>query len=241
MLKPSLTEHLTALRNRPRVSAGAAVIAATMLGLVWHQSAGSTPSAAVSASSTRSGQAATSTSFSTGANVHGSAASAKNGTKDAPQSVIVHIAGAVVTPGVRTVPGTARVADAIAAAGGARPDADLDRINLAAAVEDGTRIFIPVIGQPIPAVVAATGGSASAAGGSGTTGGTGSTSGGALINLNTATQAELETLPGVGPSLAKAILDQRASNGGFTSIDQLRSVRGIGDKRYGDLADKVTV
>jgi competence protein ComEA len=148
-------------------------------------------------------------------------------------AVLVHVAGAVAHPGLVRVPAGSRVADAIAAAGGGVPDADLDRLNLAAKVADGQRIPVAHVGQP---AVPATGDGGSAAGGDpGATGETGP------IDLNAATPAQLDTLPGIGPSLAEAIIAERERRGGFTSVDQLRDVRGIGDKRFADLKPLVSV
>ncbi len=148
-------------------------------------------------------------------------------------AVLVHVAGAVAHPGLVRVPAGSRVADAIAAAGGGVPDVDLDRLNLAAKVVDGQRIPVAKVGQP--AVAAAGDGGAATAGVPGAAGETGP------IDLNAATPAQLDTLPGVGPSLAAAIIAERERRGGFTSVDQLRDVRGIGDKRFADLKPLVTV
>jgi competence protein ComEA len=145
---------------------------------------------------------------------------------------VVHVAGAVVRPGIVHLRAGARVVDAIEAAGGARPDADLDALNLAAKVADGQRIGVGLPGQPGAAVP---GGSASGGGVA-----DGSASAGPL-NLNTATQSEVESLPGIGPVLGAAILRERDQRGGFRSVDELRSVRGIGEKRFDDLRDLVTV
>ena len=147
--------------------------------------------------------------------------------------MLVHVAGAVVHPGlVRVTPG-ARVADAIEAAGGAVPTADLDRLNLAAKVADGQRILVVTAGAP--------GGAADPTTAGGVTDPSTGGSDGAPINLNTATTEDLDTLPGIGPTLAAAILRERERRGGFTSVDQLRDVRGIGEKRFADLHDLVTV
>lgn len=238
------SERVRALRSHPKISSGAVILAATTLGLVWHQNAGSTPSVSARTSTSSAGSVRTVASGTAepakGSTTEKSSAPAPRGSgaKDAKSSLVVHIAGAVLAPGIRTLANTSRLADAIAAAGGARLDADLDRVNLAAPIEDGSRIFVPIIGQPIPAVVNT---SAGASGGASHSELSGSGTATALVNLNTATQAELESLPGVGPSLAQAILEQRESSGGFTSVDQLRSVHGIGDKRFSDLADKVTI
>jgi competence protein ComEA len=156
--------------------------------------------------------------------------------------VVVHVAGAVRVPGVQRLTADARVVDAVEAAGGATGDADLARINLAALLEDGQQIYVPRVGEPLPPAPAG-GGGAPAGGGAGTgsaSGSAASTSGG-LVNLNQATLAELEELPGVGPAIAQAIIDHREQQGPFTSVDQLLEVRGIGDARLAELRDRVTV
>jgi len=147
------------------------------------------------------------------------------------EGVVVHVAGAVTTPGVVELAAGARVIDAIEAAGGAKPEADLDRLNLAAKVADGERVLVQTVFEaPVPADA-----------GSGTSeSGTADPAGG-LLNLNTATSAQLEELPGIGPVLASAILDERERRGGFRSLNELRDVRGIGEKRFEDLRHRVTV
>jgi competence protein ComEA len=152
--------------------------------------------------------------------------------------VVVHVAGAVVAPGVQRLPAGARVIDAVDAAGGAAGDAELARINLAAPLEDGQQIYVPRFGELVPA--AAGGGTASAGTAPGDSGATGSATGG-LVNLNQATPAELEELPGVGPAIAQAIIDHREQEGPFASVEQLLDVRGIGDARLEQLRDLVTV
>jgi len=137
---------------------------------------------------------------------------------------VVAVSGLVHEPGLVRLPPGARVADAIEAAGGVLPDADLDHLNLARKVTDGELI---TVGIPPPP-----GESGSPAGGPET---------GAKVNLNTATQAELETLPGIGPALAQRILDYRTEHGAFGSIAELREVSGIGEVRFAELRDLVTV
>jgi competence protein ComEA len=134
----------------------------------------------------------------------------------------VHAAGAVTRPGVVAVPAGARVTDVVAAAGGPAPDADLDQVNLAAPVSDGERVYIPRRGETV--LSAAPGGGA----------GAGAAADG-IVNLNTADQAALETLPGVGPSTAKAILDYRSEHGRFRSVDELLNVRGIGPAKLSQI------
>jgi competence protein ComEA len=145
--------------------------------------------------------------------------------------VLVDVAGWVRRPGVYEFATGARVVDAIEAAGGARPGADLQALNLAAPLVDGTQVLVLKRGAAPPATA-----DGSTAGGS-TAGG----SPGALVNVNTATAAELEALPGIGEVLAQAIVDHRTENGPFTSVDQLLDVSGIGDATLEDLRDLVTV
>jgi len=149
---------------------------------------------------------------------------------------VVHVAGAVTRPGVVDLAGGARIIDALEAAGGGRSDADLDRLNLAAKLVDGQRILVPRIGEPTGAATAPTGSD-----GAGATDGDAATAEGGLVNLNLATQAQLEALPGIGPQLAAAIISERARRGSFRSVNELRDVRGIGEKRFADLRDRVAV
>ncbi|MDX6352121.1 MAG: competence protein ComEA [Streptomyces sp.] len=135
--------------------------------------------------------------------------------------VVVDVAGKVRRPGVRKLPAGARVADAVKAAGGALPGADTSGLNLARVLADGEQV---VVGAPAPAP----GPSGSAPGPT------------APVSLSTATPEQLETLPGVGPVLAQHIIDYRTQHGGFTSIDQLNEVTGIGDRRFADLKPLVT-
>jgi competence protein ComEA len=129
------------------------------------------------------------------------------------------------------LPGGARVADAVDAAGGLRPDADLDRLNLAAPLSDGQRVWVPIVGQDAPREVDPGGASP----GAGTSGAP------AIVDLNTATASELESLPGVGPATAQAILEQRRRVGRFRSVDDLLDVRGIGPSKLAALRDRVRV
>ena len=143
-------------------------------------------------------------------------------------TMFVHVAGAVQKPGVIELPVGARVIDALDAVGGALADADLDRLNLAAKVVDGQQILVPKLGQPLPSGASGTSGAA-----------TGGVTG--PVNLNTASATELETLPGIGPVLAAAIVSERERRGGFRSVNELRQVRGIGEARFTDLKPLVTV
>lgn len=158
----------------------------------------------------------------------------RSGSSVDPGTVVVHVAGAVAAPGLVTLPAGSRVADAVARAGGLRADADGDRINLAAPVSDGVRVFIPVVGQPDPPLaVAVTGGPAESA--------SATPSPTQPLDLNTATAEQLEALPGVGPSTAAAIEAYRTEHGRFRSVDELQEVRGIGPAKFEAVESSVTV
>jgi competence protein ComEA len=147
----------------------------------------------------------------------------------APAAVVVAVGGKVRRPGLVELPPGARVADALRAAGGANPGVDVAPLNLARKVTDGELIMVGV--KP-PAGAAPTAPAGPVAPGQ---------PGAAMINLNTATLADLDTLPGVGPVLAQRILDAREAQGGFKAISDLREVSGIGASRYEQLKDLVTV
>jgi competence protein ComEA len=136
----------------------------------------------------------------------------------------VHVAGRVRRPGLYRVPASARVALAIERAGGPADGADLSAVNLAARVEDGQQIVLPRAG----ATPAAGGEQAGAAGAAG-----------AKLSLAQASQEQLEELDGIGPTLAKRILEYRDENGGFRSLDELKEVEGIGEKRFESLREAV--
>ncbi|MFB9359341.1 ComEA family DNA-binding protein [Actinoplanes nipponensis] len=146
-----------------------------------------------------------------------------------PSAVVVAVGGKVRKPGLVELPPGARVADALRAAGGAGPGVDVAPLNLARKVTDGELIMVGVTPPPGAAPTAAAGAAAPGQPGAG------------LVNLNTATLAELDTLPGVGPVLAQRILDARDAQGGFKAVSDLRNVSGIGASRYEQLKDLVTV
>lgn len=135
--------------------------------------------------------------------------------------IFVHILGAVEKPGLYELAEGDRAVDVVAAAGGFLDTADQSQLNLARVLVDGEQIVVPVLGEAPPAEapgVASDG----------------------KVNLNTATVADLETLPRIGPALAERILAWRDAHGSFASVDDLRSVSGIGEKTFEQLKDLVT-
>jgi competence protein ComEA len=153
-------------------------------------------------------------------------------------AVAVHVAGAVLHPGLYRLPAGSRVADAIASAGGRLPRADLDRLNLAARLGDGQKVFVVRRGETAPPDVAGGGGADVAGGWAGAGEGVVPAE---PIDLNTAGLAALDSLPGIGPATARAILEERARRGGFRSTRDLLRVPGIGDGRFARLKDRVRV
>ena len=151
----------------------------------------------------------------------------------ATSEVYVDVDGAVVTPGVYRLREGARVAQAIDAAGGLTPEADVAGLNRASKVVDGQKIYVPHVGeqQTVDAVAGSGPGEASV----------GASVASDLVNINTANAAELQTLTGVGPSMAQSIIDERTQNGPFTSIDDLMRVSGIGEKKFAKIKDCICV
>lgn len=147
-------------------------------------------------------------------------------TTDGPAVVVVDVAGAVRHPGVFELPTGSRVVDAVDAAGGTLRRADTTPLNLARVLADGEQVLVPERGAA-PGALAPTV--------------PGATTAPAQVDLNNATLEQLDALPGIGPVLAQRILDWRTANGGFTSVDQLQDVSGIGDATYADLAPLVRV
>ena len=147
-----------------------------------------------------------------------------------PSSILVHVAGKVRRPGVYEFREGDRVIDAIDAAGGARGDAALDELNLAAPLTDGSQVLVPGRSAAAPAPIGE---------GSTTSGAADATT--AKINVNTADAAELEELPGIGEVLSQAIVDYRVENGPFSSVDELEDVSGIGPSILEDVRDLVGV
>jgi competence protein ComEA len=146
---------------------------------------------------------------------------------DGNGGLYVHVLGEVEHPGLYILDADARLVDALAAAGGTREDADLQAVNLARALTDGEQIIVPAKGAASGGAAGATAPSAIGADGK--------------VDLNAATQDDLETLPRIGPALAQRILDWREKNGRFRAVDDLLAVPGIGDKLLAGMRDKVRV
>jgi len=182
--------------------------------------------------------------FATTSVVSNAIASNTGETSALPSSVniMVYVSGEVVKPGVYVLLATARVIDALQAAGGATNHADLVVVNLAAPLVDAAQVFIPRMGSTprvtlprphaginLPIV----------GGGSGAGGGATSTTG--IVDINSATLSDLDALPGVGPSTAQAIIDYRTANGPYASVNDLLNVRGIGPSKLAAMRARVRV
>jgi competence protein ComEA len=139
----------------------------------------------------------------------------------------VHVSGAVLHPDVYVLPPGSIVRDAVMAAGGPAPDADLERINLAVELQDQQQVRVPRKGETLTPAS-----EDSSRGSEGTSG---------LININTATAAQLETLPRIGPAMAQRIVEYREANGPFKTIEEIQNVPGIGPATFNGLKDLITV
>ena len=144
------------------------------------------------------------------------------------EPIIVYISGAVHHPDVYLLPAAARVKDAVLAAGGLTEEADADRINLASRLADGQHIYVPRHGEQPPAELPGEAGAAAPGAEE-------------LLNINTASTAELDSLPGIGQSLAQRIVDYRTANGPFQAVEDLQNVKGIGPSLFTQHAPLVTV
>ncbi|WP_030186919.1 ComEA family DNA-binding protein [Streptomyces violaceorubidus] len=149
-------------------------------------------------------------------------------TATAGPEIVVDVGGKVREPGIHSLPAGSRVADALRAAGGVRPGTKTDGLNRARFLVDGEQVIVGApASAPPPGAGSAPGGPPGAAGPA------------APVSLSTATTDQLDTLPGVGPVLAQHIVDYRTQHGGFRSVDELREVNGIGERRFADLRDLV--
>ena len=149
----------------------------------------------------------------------------------------VHIVGAVERPGVYALPAGSRLDDLVRRAGGLAADADVERVNLADYLRDAQQVHIPRRGSTPPPAPTPLGGGPAA----GSRAGPGVAVSGGLVNVNTATQAELDTLPGIGPAYAERIIAYREAHGGFQRLEELLEVSGIGPARYAQIQDLVTI
>lgn len=155
------------------------------------------------------------------------------------EKIAVHITGEVKKEGIIYLNEGARIVDAIKAAGGETEEADLSQVNLAYELQDGQKIYIPNKKEKVSQYITENSGnnviieenniSSNQKGGN------------EKVNINTANQSELERLPGIGPSLAERIINYREENGNFKNIDELKNVKGIGDAKYTDIKDRVTI
>lgn len=154
--------------------------------------------------------------------------------------IVVHITGAVQKTGILVLPEGARIADAIDAANGATEGADLNEVNLAYVLEDGQKIYIPKKGDKAKlegkAYITSESGNNVIVESKNTDKGVSK-----KVNINTATQSELEELPGIGPSIATRIIEYRQQNGKFSKIEDLQNVKGIGDAKFGNVKEHIVV
>lgn len=146
---------------------------------------------------------------------------------DTTKVLFIHVAGAVKSPGVYKLKEGSRVFDAINAAGGYALNADLNALNLATPLTDGEKVYVPALGELPQSASSSLPGRVSS-----------STS---KININTADAQQLESLPGIGPVFAQRIIDYRTSQGRFSNIEDIKNVSGIGEKRFEQLKDLITV
>lgn len=153
------------------------------------------------------------------------------------EEIAVHITGEVKKQGIIYLEKGSRVADAIKKAGGETKDADLSQINLAYILQDGQKIYVPNKNEKISQYIT------EKSGNNDTEENTTSNSNkeDKKVNINTANQSELDQLPGIGPSIAQKIIEYREENGNFKNIQELQNVKGIGNAKYEEIKDNVTV
>lgn len=233
-------DRLAPGRSRPTVTARV-VTSCVMLALVggawWllrpsgHRAVETVLPRASAAAISPGTSAARSATGATGATVSGTSTSTP--AIGGSAALVVHVVGAVNAPGVVRVAAGSRVLDAVAAAGGLAPLADTRRVNLAAKLVDGQRVVVPAVGESVPTVPGDPAG--------GDPGGAGFVDPAQSVNLNDATVAQLDVLPGVGPATAAAIVAYRTQHGPFRTVDALSDVHGIGPAKLEQLRPLVTV
>jgi len=152
------------------------------------------------------------------------------------EEIILHIVGAVQNPGIVKIKEGSRIVDVIEAAGGIKEDADVSKINLAYIVEDGQKIFVPSVSDEITEeteyVTSESGDNIIIDNNEGEN---------VMVNINKATQTELETLPGIGPAMALRIIEHREENGNFENIEDIKNVKGIGDAKFENIKNNICV
>ena len=151
--------------------------------------------------------------------------------------VLVHVAGAVVHPGVYRLAAGSRVVDAVLAAGGVSAEADGDGVNQAQVLQDGERVYVPSVAEQVSVPAGVSGGTGAPGAGAGAGA---AASPPAPVDLNAAGAAQLDLLPGIGPSTAAAIVAYREAHGPFATVDDLADVRGIGPAKLDALRGLVT-
>ena len=161
----------------------------------------------------------------------------KNQTTEGVVEIAVHITGEVKKQGLIYLKEGSRVADAIEKAGGETKNADLSQINLAYVLQDGKKIYVPNKNEKISQYITENSGNNDTE----RSNTSNSDKEDKKVNINTANQSELDSLPGIGPSIAQKIIDYREENGNFKNIEELQNVKGIGDAKYEEIKDMVTV
>ena len=165
-----------------------------------------------------------------------------NETVEIKETIVIHITGEVKKEGVIYLEKGARIVDAIKEAGGETKNADLSQVNLAYELQDGQKIYIPNKNEKISQYIIGINGETIDSNGTNTGNeSTSSSKEGAKVNINTATQNELDGLPGIGPALAQRIIDFREENGNFKSIEDIQNVKGIGNSKFDEIKDKIVV
>ena len=162
-----------------------------------------------------------------------------NEVKKDQEEIAVHIIGEVKKEGIIYLPKGARIIDAIEEAGGETEEADLSQVNLAYELQDGQKIYIPNKNEQISEYITSNSGNNVIIEGSSSQNQKEGEN--EKVNINTANQTELDSLPGIGASIAQRIIEYREENGNFKSIEELQNVKGIGDSKYADIKDKITI
>ena len=160
-----------------------------------------------------------------------------NGYENLEGKIVIHITGAVKKTGILVLPEGARIADAIDVAGGNKESADLDEVNLAYVLQDGQKVYIP--SKEDKAKLESKAYITSGSGDNVIVQNVNEKGGNGKVNINTATQSELENLPGIGASIASRIIEYREQNGKFSKIEDLQNVKGIGDAKFNNMKEYV--